>query len=40
MSNVTEAKKNVLSLQLNVDDFVPASAEEKESLVKLVISKD
>lgn len=26
-------KKNHLSLQLNVDDFVPASAEEKESLV-------
>lgn len=26
-------KKNMLSLQLNVDDFVPASSEEKQSLV-------
>ncbi len=26
-------KKNLLSLQLNVDDFVPASASEKQSLV-------
>ncbi len=29
----TAKKKNLLSLQLNVDDFVPASADEKESLV-------
>lgn len=29
----TTGKKNVLSMQLNVDDFVPASPEEKESLV-------
>lgn len=26
-------KKNILSLQVNVDDFVPASAEDKDSLV-------
>ncbi len=26
-------KKNILSFQLNVDDFVPASSEEKQSLV-------
>ena len=26
-------KKNPLSLQLNVDDFLPASQEEKQSLV-------
>lgn len=29
----SEIKKNKLSLQLNVEDFVPASSEEKESLV-------
>lgn len=28
-----DVKKNPLSLQLNVDDFVPATADEKESLV-------
>ena len=28
-----EKKKNILSMQLNVDDFVPASPDEKESLV-------
>ncbi|NLT14739.1 MAG: ABC transporter permease [Clostridiales bacterium] len=28
-------KKNPLSLQLNVDDFLPASSEEKESLVQM-----
>ncbi|MCR5651772.1 MAG: ABC transporter permease [Lachnospiraceae bacterium] len=28
-----DKKKNPLSLQLNVDDFVPATADEKESLV-------
>ncbi len=33
MSNISEAKKNPLSLQLNVNDFIPASAEEKDSLV-------
>lgn len=32
--DTTEAKKkNILSMQLNVDDFLPASADEKESLV-------
>ena len=31
--NVSEAKKNPLSLQLKVDDFLPATAEEKGSLV-------
>ena len=29
----TGSKKNILSMQLDVSDFVPASAEEKESLV-------
>ena len=29
----TKMKKNFLSMQLNVDDFAPASVEEKESLV-------
>jgi oligopeptide transport system permease protein len=28
-----KVKKNILSMQLNVDDFVPASSKEKESLV-------
>ena len=28
-----EKKKNPLSLQINVDDFIPASADEKQSLV-------
>ena len=28
-----EMKKNPLSFQLNVDDFIPASADEKQSLV-------
>ena len=28
-----EAKKNPLSLQLKVDDFIPATPDEKESLV-------
>ena len=28
-----EMKKNPLSFQLNVDDFVPATDEEKQSLV-------
>ncbi len=33
MDNISKAKKNPLSLQLNVDDFVKASADEKKSLV-------
>lgn len=33
--NTENKKKNYLSLQLNVDDFVPATQEEKESLVTM-----
>ena len=32
-SEMNEKKKNILGLQLNVDDFLPASAEDKDSLV-------
>ena len=31
-----EVKKNPLSMQVSMDDFIPASADDKESLGRMV----